>query len=321
MRRLLMIIDAHLPVPLAGQKDAVGLAQAYSRFSGLPFDLAVFSSDATPYMTFGARRIILVPHADPADHTADRLANSVLGLDLKQVTAIAGVSAGLCRDALPIIAGRLGLTMIADVTDIDGNNECIALKASRYGGKVTAKILINQPMKSSKPIVVSAHAGAFSHVKISDKRSTVVEVDSTTVVAGRSSRLVSTVDAVRRRPPLTEADIIVAGGRSLRDGASFDTLICGLADKLGGAPGASGGAVQSGIAPKEMLIGQTGSTVSPDLYIAGGISGVDQHIGGLKKPRITVAINSDPTAPIFQVADYGLVADVHSALPELLEKI
>ncbi len=125
----------------------------------------------------------------------------------------------------------------------------------------------------------------------------------------------------QKQPTLKNARVVVAGGRVLRDAETFERLIGGLADKLGGAVGASGGAIHAGLAPAEALIGQTGQRVTPELYVAIGISGVDQHLGGMKDSEVIVAINTDPDAPIFQIADYGLVADIHQAVPEMLEKL
>jgi electron transfer flavoprotein alpha subunit len=123
------------------------------------------------------------------------------------------------------------------------------------------------------------------------------------------------------RPSLETASVVVAGGRTFGSADNFERLIGGLADALGGAVGATGGAVAAGFASADHQIGQSGKTVAPDVYIAAGISGADQHVGGMRGSNVIVAINSDPSAAIFRVADYALVADVNEALPELTAKL
>ncbi|WP_421261508.1 electron transfer flavoprotein subunit alpha/FixB family protein [Aeromonas jandaei] len=210
---------------------------------------------------------------------------------------------------LPQLAARLGVEMISEVTAIESSDTFLR---PIYAGNAIARVASSAPIK-----VMTVRATAFA--KAMEEGNAPVE-NLVVPELTRRTRLVERLAVRSPRPELTAARVVVSGGRALGSKAQF-ALIEALADKLGGAVGASRAAVDAGFVANDLQVGQTGKVVAPELYIAVGISGAIQHLAGMKESKVIVAINKDSEAPIFQVADYGLVGDLFTLLPELTDKV
>lgn len=234
------------------------------------------------------------------------------------ITAMAGgyshilISASsLGKDLAPRVAALLDVGQLSDVIAIESANTVIR---PIYAGNALAKVSSQDPI-----IVMTVRESAFSKVSSSEQNSVEVEAIDVDVPSINTEYLGQTVTE-SARPELPAARIVVSGGRGVGSKESF-ALIEQLADLLGAAIGASRAAVDAGYVSNDLQVGQTGKVVAPDLYIAVGISGAIQHVAGMKESKVIVAINSDPDAPIFEIADYGLVGDLFKILPELNQKI
>ena len=213
------------------------------------------------------------------------------------------------KNFMPRVAALLDVAQISDIIDVESSDTFVR---PIYAGNAIATV---QSLDNKK--VITVRTTGFDAVA-TDGNAEVVNLDTVTD-AGISSH-VSDELTVSERPDLGAASVVISGGRGMQNGDNFK-LLDGIADKLGAAIGASRAAVDAGFVPNDMQVGQTGKIVAPDLYIAVGISGAIQHLAGMKDSKVIVAINKDPEAPIFQVADYGIVADLFDALPELESKL
>jgi electron transfer flavoprotein alpha subunit len=207
------------------------------------------------------------------------------------------------------LAGLLDRPMVSDIVEVHGKTD---FSRPMFAGNVTAKVGV-----SSASFVCTVRCTAFPPETFGEN----VETISFPLPSEGATKRVASAKSQGGRPDLVQARVVVSGGRPLKDAETFEKLIGGLADKLGGAAGATRAAVDSGIAPNDLQVGQTGKVVAPELYIAAGVSGSTQHIAGMKDSKVIVAINTDPDAPIFEIADYGLVQDLFTAIPEILEKL
>ena len=214
------------------------------------------------------------------------------------------------KNFLPRVAAILDSQQISEITEVVSAD---TFKRPIYAGSCIATV---KTLESKK--IISVRSTAFDGVSAGESQAPISEVSSTDAL--NVSSFVKEDLAVSDRPELTAADIVVSGGRGMQSGDNFH-LLDSIADKLGAAVGASRAAVDAGFVPNDYQVGQTGKIVAPDLYIAVGISGAIQHLAGMKDSKIIVAINKDEDAPIFQVADYGLIADLFEALPELDSKL
>lgn len=252
----------------------------------------------------GVSNVLIADDAAYANQLAENLADLVLSLadNYSHIVASATTTG---KNFMPRVAALLDVAQISEIIDVI---DADTFKRPIYAGNAIATV---KSLDSKKVITVRA-----SSFDIAQEQAPVAVTSVTGKGSVGLSEFVSEEQTESERPELTAAPVVISGGRGMQNGENF-ALLNGIADKLGAAIGASRAAVDAGFVPNDMQVGQTGKIVAPDLYIAVGISGAIQHLAGMKDSKVIVAINKDPDAPIFQVADYGLVADLFDVLPEL----
>jgi len=255
----------------------------------------------------GVAKVLVADAPQFADGLAENVAEQALAIAGNYSHILAPATA-YGKNILPRVAAKLDVAQLSDITKVDSAD---TFERPIYAGNAIATV-----QSADKVKVITVRGTAFDAAATTGGSAT---TEALTAVADAGiSQFVSREVTKSDRPELTAAKIIVSGGRGVGSGENYTKVLTPLADKLGAALGASRAAVDAGFVPNDYQVGQTGKIVAPQLYIAVGISGAIQHLAGMKDSKVIVAINKDPEAPIFQVADYGLVGDLNTVVPELV---
>ena len=253
----------------------------------------------------GVSKVLVAEDASLANNLAEPLAALIVSLAGSYDTII-GAATSVGKNVLPRVAALLDVAQVSEIIEV--------ISADTFKRPIYAGNAIQTVQSTDAKKVITVRTASFAAAETSGNAA--IEAISAVANPGLSS-FVGDALSSSDRPELTSAKIIISGGRALGSAEKFREVILPVADKLGAAVGASRAAVDAGYAPNDWQVGQTGKVVAPQLYIACGISGAIQHLAGMKDSKVIVAINKDEEAPIFQIADYGLVADLFEALPEL----
>ena len=253
----------------------------------------------------GVAKVLVADGAEYAHGLAENLAPLICDL-ASQYSHVLAPATTAGKNVMPRVAALLDVMQISDIIKVDDAN---TFQRPIYAGNALSTVRSDEAIK-----IITVRSTAFE-AAATEGGSAAIETISNNGDSGLSSYVKSELSS-SERPELTSAPIVISGGRGMQDGANF-AMLEKVADKLGAAVGASRAAVDAGFVPNDYQGGQTGKVVAPDLYVAVGISGAIQHLAGMKDSKVIVAINKDDEAPIFQVADFGLVADLFDAVPEL----
>jgi electron transfer flavoprotein alpha subunit len=298
--------------------SAITFAQRALPALGGSFSILVLGADtksaASELTGYGAAKVLTCEDAAFAHYTAEQFAATVAAVG-KAYGLIVATATSFGKDLLPRVAARLDAAYAGDCAGVTVSAGKLVFKRPMFAGNAYGYCTLGTPIQ-----VATARQSEIDAALPGGGTSTLESVPKSPPSAAATRVEFVSLEAVKSaRPELGEASVIVSGGRALKD--KFMEVLEPLADALGAALGASRAAVDAGYAPGDFQVGQTGKIVAPQLYIAVGISGAIQHIAGMKGSKVIVAINKDPEAPIFQLADYGLVADLFTAVPALVAEL
>ncbi len=298
--------------------SAITFAKQAAEIAGGSFSILVLGAGAKAAAAaltgFGADKVLVCDEASLDNYVAERFAPTVASA-ADGYSVVCATASSYGKDLLPRVAARLDAAFAGDCSAVSGEGGKLLYKRPMFAGNAFGHVSLSTPVQ-----VVTLRQSEFAAAEASGGESPIEDVAFTQPGSAAARVQFVSMDQVKsERPELTEAKTVISGGRALKD--QFFQVLEPLADQLGAAIGASRAACDAGYAPGDYQVGQTGKIVAPQLYVAIGISGAIQHVAGMKGSKTIVAINKDPDAPIFQIADYGLVADLFSAVPEWVEAL
>jgi len=300
-------------------RSAIALAAAVAAETGGRVESLILGSHLDDVAADAARYapVVVADGAALAEPVADRWAMVIAGVARRNgADLVTAASTTLAKDIVGRAAGLLGGAMAGDVIGHRFDQGRLLLKRPMYAGSVTATVTLH-----GSPRIVTVRPSAYPPAEPASAAHEITAAAIDEAALPCHIHYEGCASKQTGRPDVTEARVVVSGGRAIKSSEDFERLVGGLADALAGATGSSRALVDAGITPNELQVGQTGKIVAPQLYIALGISGAVQHLAGMKNSQTIVAINRDPDAPIFEVADYALVGDVYDIVPELIERI
>jgi len=321
MSKIIVLAEHDQGVVVKATLNAIGAAKQLAAIVGGGFDVAIAGhqvGDLAAQLTgYGAATVYQVEDPALEGYTAQAYAQAFhKAIAAADANFVISASTARGKDCTPRVAARLDAGMASDVIGVEGSADAVVYVRPMWAGNVISRVKINTDTH-----VLTIRTTDFDAVATEGGASAVETIAAGLDASSIRMRYVSLDSVKSDRPALTDASVVVSGGRGVQGAENFDTVIAPLADELNAAIGASRAVVDSGWVPNDWQVGQTGKVVAPQLYIAAGISGAIQHLAGMKGSKTIVAINKDPEAPIFQVADYGLVADLFEAVPELTSKL
>jgi len=317
--RILILCEYDRKSLRLGSRSAVAFARAVAEQTHgsvecllLGHSLATIAEEASAYAP-----VLVADHPALANPVADRYAKVIAGVVKERgFDLFVAAATTFAKDILPRAAGLLGGAMASEVVGHEFRAGRLCLRRPLFAGSIVATVALK-----GTPQIVTVRPSACAPASACPEHSTItpVEIDEATLPKKIEFEMLQS--KLSSRPDVTEARVVVSGGRAIKTSEDFERLVGGLADQLHAATGSSRALVDAGITPNAFQVGQTGKVVAPDLYIALGISGAIQHLAGMKNSKTIVAINSDPDAPIFEVADYGLLGDVYELVPQWMAKL